>query len=192
MKDMATILVVDDEIGIRELLTEILHDEGHIVEIAANAREARDCRLRGAPDLVLLDIWMPDTDGMTLLKEWASQGQLTIPVIMMSGHATINTAVEATKIGALDFLEKPIALQKLLRQSRKDWRRACAGRKRRPLAQSRYQRFSGKRRLPRTQQRRILQSCACSIFPSISLCGMRATPLSAPILNIIWRVRTAV
>src|SRR5260364_6293 len=115
MKDMATILVVDDEIGIRELLTEILHDEGHIVEIAANAREARDCRLRGAPDLVLLDIWMPDTDGMTLLKEWASQGQLTIPVIMMSGHATINTAVEATKIGALDFLEKPIALQKLLR-----------------------------------------------------------------------------
>src|SRR5260363_340345 len=84
MKDMATILVVDDEIGIRELLTEILHDEGHIVEIAANAREARDCRLRGAPDLVLLDIWMPDTDGMTLLKEWASQGQLTIPVIMMS------------------------------------------------------------------------------------------------------------
>src|SRR5260364_438852 len=115
MKDMATILVVDDEIGIRELLTEILHDEGHIVEIAANAREARDCRLRGAPDLVLLDIWMPDTDGMTLLKEWASQGQLTIPVIMMSGHATINTAVEATKIGALDFLEKPIALQKSLR-----------------------------------------------------------------------------
>ncbi|KAF1056286.1 MAG: Regulatory protein AtoC [Burkholderia gladioli] len=112
---MATILVVDDEMGIRELLSEILADEGHVVEVAENAQAARDYRQRLGPDLVLLDIWMPDTDGVTLLKEWASHGQLTMPVIMMSGHATIDTAVEATKIGALDFLEKPIALQKLLK-----------------------------------------------------------------------------
>jgi DNA-binding NtrC family response regulator len=97
------------------LLSEILSDEGHVVEAAENAQEAREFRLRQAPDLVLLDIWMPDTDGVTLLKEWAAQGQLTMPVIMMSGHATIDTAVEATKIGALNFLEKPIALQKLLK-----------------------------------------------------------------------------
>jgi len=112
---MATILVVDDEMGIRELLSEILSDEGHAVEVAENAQQARDFRLRQTPDLVLLDIWMPDTDGVTLLKEWAAQGQLTMPVIMMSGHATIDTAVEATKIGAMNFLEKPIALQKLLK-----------------------------------------------------------------------------
>src|ERR1700710_2162518 len=112
---MATILVVDDEMGIRELLSEILSDEGHVVETAENAQHAREYRLRQAPDLVLLDIWMPDTDGVTLLKEWAAQGKLTMPVIMMSGHATIDTAVEATKIGALNFLEKPIALQKLLK-----------------------------------------------------------------------------
>ncbi|CAH2771012.1 MAG: Response regulator containing CheY-like receiver, AAA-type ATPase, and DNA-binding domains [uncultured Caballeronia sp.] len=112
---MATILVVDDEMGIRELLSEILNDEGHVVETAENAQHAREYRLRQAPDLVLLDIWMPDTDGVTLLKEWAAQGKLTMPVIMMSGHATIDTAVEATKIGALNFLEKPITLQKLLK-----------------------------------------------------------------------------
>jgi DNA-binding NtrC family response regulator len=112
---MATILVVDDEMGIRELLSEILSDEGHAVEVAENAQQARDFRLRHPPDLVLLDIWMPDTDGVSLLKEWAAQGLLTMPVIMMSGHATIDTAVEATKIGALNFLEKPIALQKLLK-----------------------------------------------------------------------------
>ncbi|SOZ58598.1 putative RESPONSE REGULATOR [Cupriavidus taiwanensis] len=111
---MATILVVDDEMGIRELLSEILSDEGHVVKLAENAQQARDYRAAGTPDLVLLDIWMPDTDGVTLLKEWSAQGQLTMPVIMMSGHATIDTAVEATKIGALNFLEKPIALQKLL------------------------------------------------------------------------------
>lgn len=112
---MANILVVDDEIGIRELLSEILGDEGHTVWLAQNATEARTFRQQEMLDLVLLDIWMPDTDGVTLLKEWASQGQLTMPVIMMSGHATIDTAVEATRIGALDFLEKPIALQKLLK-----------------------------------------------------------------------------
>ncbi len=112
---MASILVVDDEIGIRDLLSEILSDEGHAVEAAENAQQAREMRLRHQPDLVLLDIWMPDTDGVTLLKEWASAGQLTMPVIMMSGHGTIDNAVEATRIGAMAFLEKPIALQKLLR-----------------------------------------------------------------------------
>lgn len=112
---MANILVVDDEHGIRDLLSEILNDEGHSVELAENAAQARAARSRERPDLVLLDIWMPDTDGVTLLKEWSSTGLLTMPVIMMSGHATIDTAVEATKIGALAFLEKPITLQKLLK-----------------------------------------------------------------------------
>jgi len=108
------ILVVDDEIGIRELLSEILFDEGYQVHLAENAAEARDFRMEREPDLVLLDIWMPDIDGVTLLKEWVEQDLLTMPVIMMSGHGTIETAVEATRIGAVDFLEKPIALQKLL------------------------------------------------------------------------------
>ena len=112
---MANILVVDDELGIRDLLREILNDEGHQVEVAENAAQARLARQRERPDLVLLDIWMPDTDGVTLLKEWASSGLLTMPVIMMSGHATIDTAVEATRIGALAFLEKPITMQKLLK-----------------------------------------------------------------------------
>ncbi len=112
---MANILVVDDEMGIRELLSEILGDEGHAVSTAENAQQARELRAQGSPDLVLLDIWMPDTDGVTLLKEWQRDGMLTMPVIMMSGHATIDTAVEATRIGALNFLEKPIALQKLLK-----------------------------------------------------------------------------
>ena len=112
---MANILVVDDELGIRDLLSEILNDEGHQVELAENAAQARAARTRAKPDLVLLDIWMPDTDGVTLLKEWSSGGLLTMPVIMMSGHATIDTAVEATRIGAMAFLEKPITLQKLLK-----------------------------------------------------------------------------
>lgn len=112
---MANILVVDDELGIRDLLFEILNDEGHAVEIAENAAAARAARLAARPDLVLLDIWMPDTDGVTLLKEWAGAGLLNMPVIMMSGHATIDTAVEATRIGAQAFLEKPITLQKLLK-----------------------------------------------------------------------------
>ena len=111
---MASILVVDDEMGIRELLSEILNDEGHSVTLAENAAQARQLRAQARPDLVLLDIWMPDTDGVTLLKEWSSSGQLTMPVIMMSGHGTIDHAVEATRIGAMAFLEKPIALQKLL------------------------------------------------------------------------------
>ena len=112
---MATILVVDDELGIRELLSEILSDEGHTVEVAENAAQARAARLSMRPDLVLLDIWMPDVDGITLLKEWGSAAMLTMPVIMMSGHGTIDTAVEAMKFGAAAFLEKPITLQKLLR-----------------------------------------------------------------------------
>jgi len=112
---MANILVVDDELGIRDLLWEILNDEGHTVEVAENAAQARAARQRQRPDLVLLDIWMPDTDGVTLLKEWSTAGLLSMPVIMMSGHATIDTAVAATKIGAHAFLEKPITLQKLLK-----------------------------------------------------------------------------
>jgi len=111
---MASILVVDDELGIRALLSEILTDEGHTVELAENAAQARAFREHTRPDLVLLDIWMPDVDGVTLLKEWGSTSLLTMPVIMMSGHGTIDTAVEATKNGAVAFLEKPITLQKLL------------------------------------------------------------------------------
>ena len=112
---MANILVVDDELGIRDLLSEILYDEGHQVELAENAAQARESRQNSRPDLVLLDIWMPDTDGVSLLKEWAATGLLNMPVIMMSGHATIDTAVDAVKIGAQAFLEKPITLQKLLK-----------------------------------------------------------------------------
>jgi DNA-binding NtrC family response regulator len=128
---MANILVVDDELGIRDLLFEILNDEGHNVELAENAAEARAARQRARPDLVLLDIWMPDTDGVTLLKEWSTAGLLSMPVIMMSGHATIDTAVDATRIGAFAFLEKPITLQKLLKAveqglARENARRAAA------------------------------------------------------------------
>jgi len=121
---MAQILVVDDEVGIRELLSEILADEGHDVRLAENAESARRLREQTRPDLVLLDIWMPDTDGITLLKEWAAGGQLGMPVIMMSGHGTIETAVEATRVGALDYLEKPIALQRLLATVRRALRPA--------------------------------------------------------------------
>ncbi len=129
---MATILVVDDEVGIRELLSEILSDEGHSVFTAENAARARDARMRESIDLVLLDIWMPDTDGVTLLKEWASLGQLTMPVIMMSGHATIDTAVEATRFGALEFLEKPISMARLLSSVRSGLERGRMMRNLRP------------------------------------------------------------
>ena len=111
---MAQILVVDDEMGIRELLSEILADEGHTVFLAEDAAAARKSRSEKRPDLVLLDIWMPETDGISLLKEGSAAGLLTMPVVMMSGHGTIDSAVEATRVGAIDFLEKPIALQKLL------------------------------------------------------------------------------
>jgi len=131
---MANILVVDDEVGIRELLSEILSDEGHAVITAENAAAARAARQREQLDLVLLDIWMPDTDGVTLLKEWASHGQLTMPVIMMSGHATIDTAVEATRFGALEFLEKPIAMARLLSAVRGGLERGRVMRNLRPLS----------------------------------------------------------
>lgn len=111
---MAKILVVDDEIGIRELLADILSDEGYYVDSAENAASARKHVSSEEYDLILLDIWMPDTDGITLLKEWTALHQINCPVIMMSGHASIDTAVEATKFGALAFLEKPIGMQKLL------------------------------------------------------------------------------
>lgn len=123
---MANILVVDDELGIRDLLSEILNDEGHSVDLAENATQARAARAASVYDLVLLDIWMPDTDGVSLLKEWATAGTLTMPVIMMSGHATIDTAVEATRIGAFSFLEKPITMQKLLKAVEQGLARSAA------------------------------------------------------------------
>jgi two-component system nitrogen regulation response regulator NtrX len=109
----AIILVVDDEPDIRELLQEILEDEGYQVHAAENAAAARRLRAEHKPDLILLDIWMPDEDGITLLKDWLRDDGLC-PVIMMSGHATVETAVEATRLGAYDFLEKPLSLAKLL------------------------------------------------------------------------------
>jgi DNA-binding NtrC family response regulator len=120
------ILIVDDEVGIRELLSEILQEEGYRVALAENAGEARAYRQRQQPGLVLLDIWMPDTDGVTLLREWGAAGLVTMPVIMMSGHGTIETAVEATKIGAFDFLEKPIGLTKLLSTIARAFKTAAA------------------------------------------------------------------
>ena len=109
------ILVVDDEADIRGLLKEILSEEGYEVEIAADASQARSSRANHIPDLVLLDIWMPDTDGITLLREWSHTDGNDCPVVMMSGHGTVETAVEATRLGAFDFVEKPLSLTKLLR-----------------------------------------------------------------------------
>jgi DNA-binding NtrC family response regulator len=109
------VLVVDDEADIRVLIDEILSEEGYDVAVAANASEARSIREAGKFDLVLLDIWMPDTDGISLLREWSDKGELDCPVVMMSGHGTVDTAVEATRLGALDFVEKPLSLAKLLR-----------------------------------------------------------------------------
>ena len=108
------ILVVDDEPDIRALLKEILDDEGFEVSVAENAAQAREARRVRRPDLVLLDIWMPDTDGISLLKEWSEDNHLDVPVIMMSGHGTVETAVEATRLGAYDFIEKPLSIAKLL------------------------------------------------------------------------------
>src|SRR6202161_3350447 len=109
------ILVVDDEADIRGLLKEILSEEGYEVEVAADATQARSSRTAHVPDLVLLDIWMPDTDGITLLREWSVTDGHDCPVVMMSGHGTVETAVEATRLGAFDFVEKPLSLTKLLR-----------------------------------------------------------------------------
>ncbi|HMA00104.1 MAG TPA: sigma-54 dependent transcriptional regulator [Steroidobacteraceae bacterium] len=111
----ARILVVDDEADIRGLLKEILSEEGYEVEVAADAGQARSARTVQVPDLVLLDIWMPDTDGITLLREWSVTDGYDCPVVMMSGHGTVETAVEATRLGAFDFVEKPLSLTKLLR-----------------------------------------------------------------------------
>ncbi len=108
------ILIVDDEPDICSLLKEILEDEGFEISIAENAGHAREARRHRRPDLILLDIWMPDTDGITLLKEWSEGGQVDVPVIMMSGHGTVETAVEATRLGAYDFIEKPLSIAKLL------------------------------------------------------------------------------
>jgi DNA-binding NtrC family response regulator len=108
------ILVVDDEPDIRGLLKEILEDEGFEVTTAETAADARECRRLRRPDLVLLDIWMPDTDGIALLKEWSDGERLDAPVIMMSGHGTVETAVEATRLGAYDFIEKPLSIAKIL------------------------------------------------------------------------------
>jgi DNA-binding NtrC family response regulator len=107
--------VVDDEADIRALIQDILSDEGYGVIAAADAAEARDARVDNNFDIILLDIWMPDTDGITLLREWSDAGDLTCPVVIMSGHGTVDTAVEATRLGAFDFVEKPLSLAKLLR-----------------------------------------------------------------------------
>jgi two-component system, NtrC family, nitrogen regulation response regulator NtrX len=127
------ILVVDDEADIRGLLKEILSEEGYDVEIAADATQARSSRAAQVPDLVLLDIWMPDTDGITLLREWSATDGYDCPVVMMSGHGTVETAVEATRLGAFDFVEKPLSLTKLLRTVE---RALDAGRRKRLSARS--------------------------------------------------------
>ena len=110
----AHILVVDDEPDIRELVREILEDEGYEVAVAENGEAARTSFERNTPDLVLLDIWMPDVDGITLLKEWSSGGGLECPVVVMTGHGSVETAIEATRLGAHDFVQKPISLARLL------------------------------------------------------------------------------
>ena len=110
-----SVLVVDDELGIRSTINEILSDEGYLVKTAADAAEARQCYASDELDLVLLDIWMPDTDGITLLKQWSEEGALKCPVVIMSGHGSVETAVEATRLGAFDFIEKPLSLTQLLR-----------------------------------------------------------------------------
>ena len=111
----AHVLVIDDEADIRALIKEILSEEGYGVTVAADAEEARRARAADKFDLMLLDIWMPDTDGITLLREWSESGDLACPVVIMSGHGTVDTAVEATRLGAFDFVEKPLSLAKLLR-----------------------------------------------------------------------------
>jgi len=128
----AKILVVDDEADIRDLLQEILHEEGYDVQVAGDAAKARAARLAHEPDLVLLDIWMPDSDGISLLREWRDTDVLNFPVVMMSGHGTVDTAVEATRLGAFDYVEKPLSLTKLLHtveRALRDGRRGKGARK---------------------------------------------------------------
>jgi len=107
------ILIVDDEPDIRQLVSEILEDEGYEVSTAENAEKAKELRRKRRPDLILLDIWMPGQDGISLLKDWQENGSLNCPVVMMSGHGTIETAVEATRLGAHDFIEKPLSMATL-------------------------------------------------------------------------------
>ncbi len=108
------ILIVDDEPDIRNLISEILTDEGYQVSVADGGKNANQQLQEISPDLVLLDIWMPDIDGISLLKSWNQSHSMPFSVVMMSGHGTIETAIEATKMGAKDFVEKPISLAKLL------------------------------------------------------------------------------
>ncbi|GAC1302254.1 MAG: nitrogen assimilation response regulator NtrX [Steroidobacteraceae bacterium] len=158
------ILVVDDEADIRGLLKEILSEEGYEVEVAADAGQARSSRMAHVPDLVLLDIWMPDNDGITLLREWSMTEGYDCPVVMMSGHGTVETAVEATRLGAFDFVEKPLSLTKLLRTVE---RALDAGRRKRLAERSRASSLSvpiGKSRV--TQSLRLqIQNTASSNSP---------------------------
>ena len=110
----STVMVVDDEPDIRDLVREILEDEGYAVVVAEDVKSAREAIGESVPDLVLLDIWMPEQDGVSLLKEWRDEGKLKFPVVMISGHGTVETAVEATRLGAVDFIEKPLSLARLL------------------------------------------------------------------------------
>jgi DNA-binding NtrC family response regulator len=178
---MAKILVVDDEVGIRELLSEILRDEGYDVQLAEHAAAARAARNRDRPDLVLLDIWMPDTDGITLLKEWAAAGQLNMPVVVMSGHGTIETAVEATRIGAQDFLEKPIALQKLLSTVKRVLQKSVAATRRSELSLAAFSRTAPLRELKRRLDQVAAKSRALLLKTGAgSLAELCARSLLAP------------
>jgi two-component system, NtrC family, nitrogen regulation response regulator NtrX len=154
------ILVVDDEADIRGLLKEILADEGYEVEVAADAAQARSSRAAHVPDLVLLDIWMPDTDGITLLREWSVTDGHDCPVVMMSGHGTVETAVEATRLGAFDFVEKPLSLTKLLRTVE---RALDAGRRKRLSERAKGSALAvpiGKSKLTQTLREQVQQAAA--------------------------------
>jgi DNA-binding NtrC family response regulator len=156
------ILVVDDEADIRGLLKEILAEEGYDVEVAADATQARTSRVTHVPDLVLLDIWMPDTDGITLLREWSVGGGYDCPVVMMSGHGTVETAVEATRLGAFDFVEKPLSLTKLLRTVE---RALDAGRRKRLSERTRGSSLAvpiGKSKLTQTLREQVQQAASSS------------------------------
>ena len=153
---MPEILVVDDEPGIRELMREILEEEGYEVRMAENGTRARAALDDKNPDLILLDIWMPDVDGVTLLKEWRGQGRLTMPVVMMSGHGTVHTAVEATRLGAFDYLEKPIAYKQLLETVKK----ALASRQAKPTTSGTLEELGGGEIVKRLAQRLGLAASA--------------------------------
>ena len=156
------ILVVDDEADIRGLLKEILADEGYDVEVAADASQARSSRAAHVPDLVLLDIWMPDTDGITLLREWSVTDGYDCPVVMMSGHGTVETAVEATRLGAFDFVEKPLSLTKLLKTVE---RALDAGRRKKLSERARGSALAvpiGKSKLTQTLREQVQQAAASS------------------------------